>query len=323
MYKIITPRTRLNIETGAIERQCIGPKLSKLTLCSSSRGINNDGWMVESLDNFATRKVKSKKNGQVIYRVISQPRCKDCDHNRGRVSKGHDVRSELSRKDLMAMTDEAVAVVAQTYAGSRNDAFSVLLDRTKALRYKLAKSAAYSKGYSVEDTLANSMMGLLKAIDSYQRDYKSNLTGLGVKWRTHAYNWIFKHSSNRSLCDQPLHDQYRRVEGGKRDANGDKITRKRAIHISTVPAHSSSDDDESGRTFDGVVGGRESNDDLSSDLYDRLITLDPQTLEIVLRKFFRNETISEISNHVGVSKTTVSNRLKSGISQLREDMAGY
>ena len=218
--------------------------------------------------------------------------------------------TRLNPTELALLSDEDLAVKAQTSPLNREGAFDILYARTDKIRKRAAAFApCVSRGYSREDTISNGAMGLIKAVDSFDPTRKTSFA-------THARRWIRRYSDNRGYADQPLTDQY----NARKPSEGGYS--QRAGFVLVPPFGAGPEEGDS--TFDGVVGGREDIDRGEvMDLFAALDQLESDQRELVTRKYLRGDSTREIAEDMGVSRHTISNRLTKTFDALRSLLKGY
>jgi len=210
---------------------------------------------------------------------------------------------------LASLSDEDLAVTAQTVPALRDDAFRILVRRTEGMRRKLTRTCWVSGGYSDEDTLANGLYGLVRAVDTYDRTK-------GRKFTSHAYMWVRRHSDNRSRDDQPLRDQITR-----RGRNADKLTK--VMTVMSASGTSRGDDRSKDRFFDDLAQGHDDDAGQTLDIREALASLDPETREMITRRFLQHERPDDIAEAFGVCKRTVLARINEGRAKLARLLDGY
>lgn len=317
-FTAISKRVRLDSNNNR-ERQCIGPKKFQRSISRGlcfGPGAETKGWLPETTAFFAPK--PKYKDGKKLEELTFQARCLFCDRIRLSDRDSADQFRKLSTADLSSLSDEKVALAAQMVPSHRQEAFAILIKRTESMRIKATKTCAYSAGYSEEDTLVNTMEGVFWAVWSFNP--KKN-----TKFRTHAYNWIRKHGSNRSLNNQPLSDQI-----GRNQRNG-KDEREKKINIAVVspqgdpkaPTHFGGSESTQS-PFDRISKGKcDVDQGIIMDLQDKLDILEDEVRSMIERKFFNNETETDISKATGLSRGVVANKIANGLALLNHALRGY
>lgn len=99
----------------------------------------------------------------------------------------------LSAETLSAMSDEALVAVLH----EQPQAFSILLDRCRAMVVRLANSCA-ANAADAEDYAQEGLLGLLAAANSYQQEHGEH----AASFRTYAFRCIRNRIRNASRKDQ-------------------------------------------------------------------------------------------------------------------------
>jgi len=201
----------------------------------------------------------------------------------------------ISYEDLASMTDEDLALLAQSSPTRMNDVLETLIPRFEAMRTCASNRSRVSHGYSQEDTIANNLQGLHRAVETYD-------AARGAAFSTHAYSLIMRYSENRSRHDQPLRDQ-RIIRKGKPETvlsvcyNIDKN--------GALMFEPSSYSDSATRL---------------SDMNEALSHLDPDIADILMRRLGCGEDVSSLAKETGISSREVVSRINAGLEKIRKLM---
>lgn len=197
-----------------------------------------------------------------------------------------------------SLSDEALVKLARE-PNTRDEAFFALADRMSGITKTLAKGAQSGsdsfmrKTYTTEDAEANILVGLIKAVDTFD-DLK------GCSFRTWYYRKGRRAGDNRAQRDQP-------------------ITASKSPIAFTAPSTSDGDDDGSVCLDHFTNCDKTDAEDIGVDISEKLTLLD-ESLREILQADAAGVPVKDIAGWYQEHETIIERKIREGYDLLKREL---
>lgn len=236
---------------------------------------------------------------------------------------------------------EEVSVLIARSQGGDKEAREVLIENNLGLVHHIVRRFA-GRGYDLEDLFQIGTIGLMKAIDKFD-------LGLGVKFSTYAVPMITgeikrflrddgmikvsrsikemgarvkqaRETLSFSMGREPTIDEIAQNVGASREEVAASI--EAGAEVESLYKTINKNDESSIYLIDKIEEENQAQDHLLNQmvLKELLTTLGDKERELIVRRYFENQTQTQIAQALNISQVQVSRMEKKILKQLREKM---
>ena len=210
--------------------------------------------------------------------------------------------------------DDVMAKIQKAHQGDKAARDQLVMDNM-GLVWSIVRRFK-GRGYELEDLFQIGSIGLLKAIDKFDLSYD-------VRFSTYAVPMIAKVKTAReSLCGslgrEPTVEEIAGEIGATREEVA--VSMEAAAEVESLYKNVGNGEDKSLCLMDKIEDHRECQEELINHMVlEKLISqLGEKDREIIIRRYFRNQTQTQVAISLGISQVQVSRLEKKILKQMRE-----
>ena len=208
--------------------------------------------------------------------------------------------------------DETMKLINMAHAGDKAARDQLVMDNV-GLIWSIVRRFS-GRGYEMEDLFQIGSIGLIKAIDKFD-------TGFDVKFSTYAVPMITG-EIKRFLRDDgmPTIEEIAGRLGTSREEVAASL--EAAAEVESLYRPADSGDENSTYLMDRLAQDNNDHEDLLNRmvLKDLMEGLEEEQREIILRRYFYNETQTQIAGELGISQVQVSRLEKRILKEMRKKL---
>ena len=236
--------------------------------------------------------------------------------------------------------EEISVLIAQAQAGDRK-AREVLIEKNLGLVHHIVKRFA-GRGYDCEDLFQVGSIGLIKAIDKFDLNYDVRFSTYAVPMITGEIKRFLRDDGmikvSRSIKELGVKVRAAREEmtyalgreptieeiAGRLGTSREEVAAslEAAAEVESLYRPADSGDENSTYLMDRLAQDNNDHEDLLNRmvLKDLMEGLEEEQREIILRRYFYNETQTQIAGELGISQVQVSRLEKRILKEMRKKL---